>query len=67
MEGHGAEIDAHKHCNGIQTEDGRIWHILETELTADLMHDHTMSGKSLHVDGLINVPAQTVAVSHYHH
>jgi hypothetical protein len=67
MGGEGAQIDAHEHCNGIQTKDGRIWHILETELTSDLMHDHTMSGTSLYVDGLINVRAQTVAVSRYHH
>jgi len=63
----GARIDPHEHCNGIQTEDGKIWHILETELTTELMHDNTKSGKTLHVDGLINVPAQTIAVNHYHY
>jgi anti-sigma factor (TIGR02949 family) len=53
------------HHGAIVTRDGRIWNILEGEKSRDLIHNSSLLGRRVRVEGRIYRKAGSVAVSDY--
>jgi hypothetical protein len=53
------------HHGSIVTRDGRIWNILEGEKSQDLIHNSSLLGRRVRIEGRIYRKAGSLAVSGY--
>jgi len=53
------------HHGAIVTSDGRIWNILEGTKSAELIHNSSLLGKKIRIEGVLYRKAGSLAVHHY--
>jgi hypothetical protein len=53
------------HHGAIVAPDGRIWNILEGEKSRDLIHDSSLLGRRVKIEGRMYRKAGSIAVSNY--
>jgi hypothetical protein len=53
------------HHGAIVTSDGRIWNILEGEKSRELIHNSSLLGRRVRVEGRMYRKAGSVAISDY--
>ncbi len=53
------------HRGALETADGKIWNLMEGELTEALIHDESLRGKTIHLRGKIYRRAGCVEVESY--
>lgn len=58
-----AQCSIYGHKNALRTEDGRIWTILENDVSAELINSHDYAGKKVEIKGKKYKGAQVIEIA----
>jgi len=60
-----AQCSIYGHKNALKTEDGRVWTILENDVSKELINSHEYAGKEIEIAGKIFGSTQIIEIENF--